>query len=385
MLQRAFGPEDGPVPEAIDGNAAAALARRLDLAPRLRARAGASRLRRELGDAAASHLVAAHGVAALSAERLLAAARSIAEAAAAARLPITFLKGVALHVSGRVAAGARFFSDVDVLAPAGRAEALQSCLQGAGFRSAGSPAGGDHELPKLVSAAGDVVEVHHYVPGLRAGGEHGYATLDALAAEGQLVPFPGWPGEVFTPSTTVLVAHALVHGIAQSGFSPQAYPMTRMLADLVDLGLGKDDGARLLDPAYVAVARELSREEVEAARHLCALLVAGQEPLTGRPETPESRLLAHALAGPLEARYQSWMKIRALAAGPSLLPRPLAWARAVGRAVVIGDNQAQAIYGRPRRKGSAKARRLARPFDLAWRLVRALGAGASLRRGPVRA
>src|SRR3954451_1112145 len=134
MLLRAFGPAGAAAPEAVDAAAALALARRFEVAARIAARQGRERLAGELGPEAAAGLARERAAAAAVAMRLMAAAGQIAAVAAPLGIPLAFLKLVALEGTGLLAAGSRGACDVDVLAPADRAEELWRALAVAGWQ-----------------------------------------------------------------------------------------------------------------------------------------------------------------------------------------------------------------------------------------------------------
>jgi hypothetical protein len=77
------------------------------------------------------------------------------------------------------------------------------------------------------------------------------------------------------------------------------------------------------------------------------------------------------VAGALDARYREGLKLRALGSGPSLLPRPFAFVREVARSLWPGHDRLAALHGRPVSGIHSVLLRVARPFDLAWRAVRA--------------
>ncbi len=207
------------------------------------------------------------------------------------------------------------------------------------------------------------------------------------------------------PSRPVLLAHALVHGLAQHGLAPRSYPPWRGVSDWIDLGLGGDQGDALLAAASAWLGGALSADDAEAAHGLCALLVAGRpEALTGT-ERPAAVLGRHLLAGPLDPSYRRSLRLDRLlpAAGtggrrpaglddPSndraAAPRPgrarTLWA-AAGRALIPPPAELAALYGPWRSRWGLVWRRLVRPADLGLRLLTA--AASRLRgrwRGPVR-
>jgi hypothetical protein len=217
-----------------------------------------------------------------------------------------------------------------------------------------------------------VVEVHRLVLGVRLGRGGPSAGWEELEREGLLVPLldpPGLPGRCSAPVVEVQAAHVLVHGLGQHGFFPSSYSMLKMVADLIDLG------AESLTPRALSwVARDVSPEEAEAARRLCARLVAGEDPAGWAGwDGPEEILLRHILAGRLDPDYERALRLGLFLPQPSDRGPAARLAHAVWSAVALSDAQIDAIYGPPSpRLGHLGylGRRLARPFDLLLRLGR---------------
>jgi hypothetical protein len=336
--------------------AALATVRRLDLGPRLVARLGRSRLADELGRGAAAALVADRGLAALAADRSLGVALELAQLATERGLPLALLKGAALLARGTLAPGSRALADLDLLVRESDLDAWARLLEGAGFAVTPGGVPSEHQLPTRVRG-GMAVEIHRFLPGLRAPGRGSFAGFDSLESMGLLEQPGGWPAGVRVPKPGLLAAHAAVHGVAQHGFAPRSYPLMRMFADLVDLGAAAraDDRARPL-------AGALSAAEWMELERACQGLVAG------RAAGP---LLAHAVFGALDDAYAASLRLRALGSVPSTLPLPAAWLREAWRALFPGRERIAALYpGEP-------AAAFKRPFRL---LARALP-GASAGRG----
>jgi hypothetical protein len=384
MLLRAFGPAAAPVSVPFDAPAALVLARRFEVSARIAARQGRERLTVELGPEVAAGFARDRAAAAAVSMRLMAAAAEVATIAATAAtaaatpplaIPLTFLKLAGLEGAGLLAAGSRGACDVDVLAPSGRAEELWRALVDAGWQGAGPSY--EHQLPALSHPERGVVEVHRLVLGLRLGGSAcaTSATWDDLEREGLLLPLADLPGRCSVAVPEVLAAHALVHGLGQHGFTPSAYSLLKMMADLQDLGAGS-----LTPRALAWVARDVSPAEAEAVRRLGARLAAGEDPAAwavdaagAAADPPEATLLRHFLAGRLDADYTSALRL-GLFRPPSDRGPVGRFARAVWEAVALSDAQIDGIYGpagpkgRPRSRLGYLGRRLARPFDLLLRL-----------------
>jgi len=367
LLWRAFGPAGEAMPDGgdVDAEAATDLARRFDLAARIGARTPIEVLEAELGQAAAAQLRDAYtSVAAryLVADRVC---RDIAAAAGALGLDVVFLKGAALHLAGKVAPGSRNMGDVDVLAPEEGARRLQAALVEAGCK-AFEARESEHQLQFLTHPMGMGVEVHKIIPGVRLGGGSS-VTADELIQRGLVLQAPRLDEGCFVPNDEVLLAHLLVHGIAQHGLSPQGYPMARMLADVQDLG----PGPPIWEAACRWIERDASCEEVEAVAGLVRRLGAGEDPAAlAVGDNDEGALLRHLLAGVLDEGYAQSMKFRSLTAKPKDAGSARALAKTMRGALFPTKAQIDILYGPPRSELGYWGRRLWRPFDLvgrAWR------------------
>jgi hypothetical protein len=358
-------------PEPLE---ALAMCRRFEVSSRVAARQGRGRLAAELGAAAAEGFARDQAGDAGRGLRLVALAERVTAVAAPLGLTPIFLKFAALELGGALAPGSRAACDLDVLVASGRAAELQQALAGAGFRASPLPAY-EHQLAALESPEG-IVEVHRLVLGVRVAGKRS-ATAEDLAREGLVRPLPALQGRAAAPVPAIAAAHALVHGIAQHGWTPHAYSLLRMVADLVDLGFAGPDGADLASRAAAWIAREVAAIEVKAARRLCVALAAGDD-LAGWQESraPEAILLRHALAGRLDLGYERSLRLAVFRRRPSDAPEAARLVSAVVSAVWISRAQVDALYGPPKGRFGYLARRLGRPFDLMARLLR----GSSVRR-----
>lgn len=382
LLARAFGPSR-PAKEPFapaEAERAVDLARRLGVASRIAARTDQAVLAQELG-AAADELLAQRRATAASNLRLEAGIAAVARVAAEAGIPICFLKYAALELSGALPSGGRGASDLDVLAPGGREEELRDSLAAAGFAICDGPAY-EHQLAPQVHPRFGAVEVHRMILGVRPrrrSGDRRSATLDALRDAGLTIPYLALPGAVVLPAPEVLAAHAAVHGLAQHGFEPSAYPALRTFADLIDLGWGGPAGRRCAAVITPWLEEDLSATEIDALVDLSAELAAG----TARPDgdTPSSRLLRHALAGRLDPSYAAALKLSLLSPRPSERSPTGRKLAALAAALWPSAAQLDAIYGRPASRRGLFARRLFRPLDLLRRAARAAtGAGEIGRR-----
>ncbi len=363
MLLRAFGPAEAPSPAAADPAAALALARRFEVSARIAVRQGRPALTAELGEGGAAGFAQDRARAAAVGLRLMEEVRRVAGLAAPLGIPLVCLKFAALEASGLLAAGSRGACDADLLAPEERAGELWRALVAAGFRGSGLPEA-EHQLPALVGPRGAVVEIHRHLPGVRLEGAAS-ATFAALEAAGLLRPLPDLPGRCAAPAPEVQAAHALVHGLGQHGYWPSSYSLLKMVGDLIDLG-----GAEGAVPGWAAwVSRDVPPAEIAAACLLVRRLAAGEDP-AGWPPGPEAELLRHILAGRLDPAYESALRLGLFRRQPSERSRPVQLARAVLGALFLSDAQIAAVYGPSRSRLGTLGRRLARPFDLLWRLGR---------------
>lgn len=305
--------------------------------------------------AAASHL------------RLQAFAEDLARMAAEAQVPVVFLKFAALALTSRVGVGRRNACDIDVLVPASAQGRLESALSRAGIarRPEYLKAGEQHTAP-LFHPSGLMLEIHDRLLGVRLEGDRRSVRYEDLERSGNLVALPHAKG-AFVLSDEMLVAHLLVHGIAQHGLLPTEYPMLRMIGDLIDLGVpgwSSDRRARV----QKLVAANVSDAEVAAAVGLARRLSAGDVSML-RDESGEGVLLRHIVAGTVDPNYRNGLKLRA--ARTSLTDGSRFWAflKAVPEALLLSNSEIEVIYGRPKGPAGYLARRFLRPFDLVYRSV----------------
>jgi len=371
LLIRAFGPAGAPdVQQPIDGRRALDLGGRLDLLARIGARTAATGLAGEIGQDAADRVRAAYQSIAALAVQSQGLCRQLAEAAADLDIQVVFLKGMALQVTGRVGLGSRGSCDVDVLVPADAAGPFREGLLSRGYSDSGMPAS-VHQLAAVNHPAGVMVEIHTMVWGVRLGGGGRSAAIGDLMDAGLCEPVAELGEGCWVPVADVLMSHVLVHGIAQHGLAPAAYPMTRMLADVQDLAFGGDEWQRYLDGRLRWIASDVGVEEAGAVRELERRLAAGEDPAgIARDDSNASRLLRHLVAGVLDDGYRQALKVRGIADPQREGGGAATFVRAVGKAVWLTDAQIDAVYGRPGSRLGYLGRRLWRPVDLVVRAVR---------------
>ncbi len=312
LLAAAFGPRLPALAGHTDAEDLAALAERLDLGARVGSRHDAEDLSAAVGEALARRFLDARRRAVATTLLYEEMALRVAAAAAELHLPILFLKGFALHQAGIAVPGSRSFSDLDLLAPSGRAEELQESLVAGGFAPFDSPPN-EHHLPALVDARAGAVEIHFRVWGVSIAGRR-WATLEDLEAAGLAAPAVGIPGRALLPAPDLLAAHAIAHGLGQHGARPGTYPLLKVFADLADLLPDRGARERFLAGPARWVEPGVGRAEVEATARLAEVLAEGRVPAraAGGSEGDAAGLLAHALAG-ADAEYQESLRLAHLA------------------------------------------------------------------------
>lgn len=375
-LRRAFGPigaAPGPPP---DPALAVEAAKALDLAARIGGRWGRGKLEAELGPDAAAALVAQTRAAVALDIALRNVAADVAAASGGLGLPVAFLKGTGLSLSGAVPPGFRRACDVDALAPPDGVDSLCRALEERGCEPTGLPEH-EHQASPLRHPSGVLVEVHRLVLGVRLRPGRS-ADLATLSAAGELSPAADLPSNAFVPSPRILLAHAVVHGIAQHGLTPASYPLFRMVADLVDLGApGMED----LGTLQRWVAAEVSPEELGAALELADRLGGGDLPAPGDGgwDEPALVLLRHLLAGGADESYRRSLRLRSILDAPTDRSRLGAAVDAAWKAVAVGEVEVDILYGPQRSRWGYRLWKAVRPFHLLGRLA---GHAMRARRGP---
>jgi hypothetical protein len=354
VLARAFAAGDTTLAET-EGDAAVALAQGLALAARIAAVQPQARLTGELGAQAAAELKRLRAQAVAQEMRLATALRAVDATAADLRIPYVPLKGQALVLGGYAPDGGRPSSDLDLLVPEARLDALQKELQRQGFSVAGE--GYEHQAPALRHFDGGMVELHRVLPGVRIEAKRS-ATYATLLAAGLLSP-PASAGsagsaigfrprgDLRLPRRELLTAHALVHAIAQHGLAPAVFPGFLFLGDLVDLAFRGSGGRATLAAIAPWIEREVSYEEAEAALDLATALAAGDATLfdpPGEARSPARRLLDHYYAGVTDPGYALALKNRLLER--PLSDRPQAVAKAQLLARTLAPRQGESFVAR---------------------------------------
>jgi hypothetical protein len=373
VLLRGFGPPKEPFLGTVEPEAVRTLAAALDLGPRIGSRNGQERLRTELGTDTARKFLIASAAAEAQGRRIVRLAHRVAGVAADASVPLVLLKFVALSFSGVVAAGSRSAADLDVMVAPEHVERLAHALRSNGFTMLGVPESDQHVAP-FVDGSGAIVEVHRYLQGVRLGRTETFATAGDLASLRYLVRVPQFPGDCSIPNREVLAAHVIAHGIAHHGRKPQEYPLFRMVADLIDLGFASEGGEAVLEQITPWLAGEVSSEENQALRSLCAGLSAGNEELftSAAQAKPKVLLLRHLVAGATDQEYVESLQVSAFLGRVSHLPRAVAIARALWHAVFLNRAQVDKIYGRQSSSVGYLRRQVLRPLELLFQATRSL-------------
>ena len=348
VVARAYAAGDTALVET-EGGAAVALAQALSIAARIASVQPQARLAGELGAPAVAELKRQRALAVAQEMRLGAALQAVDAAAADLRIPYAPLKGQALVLGGFAPDGGRPSSDLDLLVPEARLDALQKELLGAGFTIAGEAY--EHQAPGLRHPDGGMIELHRVLPGVRLEPKRS-ATFETLVAAGLLGPPPSamsfrLRGDLRLPRRELLTAHALVHAIAQHGFAPAVFPGFLFLGDLVDLAFRGSGGRATLAAIGPWIEREVSYEEAEAALDLATALAAGDSKLFEAPATvrPPARLLFdHFLAGVVDPEYAMALKSRLLER--PLSDKPQAVAKAELLAKTLAPRQGESLFAR---------------------------------------
>lgn len=366
VLLRAFGPREHPCADTPTPAEALRTAESLQLAPRIAARIACRQLEGELDQRSAERFRELHRFTTALALQQEELARRVAGLAAARELPLIFLKGMALQLDGTVPAGSRRASDVDVLVPADQADAFHRRLQAEGFQALELPPGAKH-LPSLRHGNGIILELHTALDSVLVGGEGSPADAACLVQSEYCRAIPGWPGNCLVPARDVTVAALLVHAIAQHGHTPAAYPMIRLVADLIDLGFGEEGAGPFLQRAGRWIARDVSAAEAGVTARLCTMLAAADERLfTGADDDSGSLvMLRHMVAGALDRDYRQSLRLT----GFINEIRRKGIRRRLREVFILTPGQMEVSFGSRGNRMPRPLLLLWRPFQLAMRLA----------------
>ena len=366
VLLRAFGPPESGFPGPVDAVRAARLATDLGVVERIGARVRSHLLVAELGREVACQLAAARLQVLAGVERLCDLLPELASAGEASAIPIVLLKFAALYAGGHLAQGSRAAGDLDVLVREGDAERATAVLIGLGFGVAETTMA-DHHLPPLQDGRGRVVELHTRVPGLRRPGNPRFASFEALEAAGALEPARGLGRGCHVLRRDAMVAHLVAHGLAHHGGADE-YPVTRMLADVIDL---LPDGCRRTGSgAREWIADDVTPTDLEAVLGLCDALRKGdlEGIVNGGEASREGALLRHVVAGGLDPEYRSALRVSHLLRPLTDEPRWRKFLKMVRYTAFPSDAQLAARLGLPSARLIDRRLRMEHAGDLARRL-----------------
>ena len=378
-LTRAFGPVDTTCDDRMDLTVLVDVAERLALMARIGARIPGDRLSAEVGDEVAARFRRAYGDAAALDLASAGLCRQIAALGKALDIPVIALKGAALRESGVTVAGSRQACDVDVVTLESRLDDLHRALAAEGYRVS-EMRSAEHELDALFHPSGLMVEIQRYIRGVRVV-EGRSATADDLLDNDLCQDCRDDGSGLLVPDPHVVLAHLLVHGIAQHGNAPWSYPLLRLVGDVQDMGLNREDWSTFLDRGWPWIARDVSRDEVTAVWEIGHRLGRGEPPgaiIAGND--PCGLVLAHMVAGTLDDNYQRSLRLAHLA-------RPVA-GTTVGRTLVqkvltnlwLRRGEIDQIYGPQPNAARYLAMRLWRPMDIALQAAASLRARSAIKK-----
>lgn len=371
VVSRAFGPDtdESGGDDVLDVGQVIELADGLDLTARIGARIPREILDQELGEEATGRFFEAQLQIAARSLIVGELCRKVSDIGAELDLPVVFLKGAALLLTNRLPTGARGMTDIDALTRDRDAERLQRRLKQTGWSEMPGPSG-EHQLQMLTHRSGLGLEVHTMVLGVRVARAGSASAEDLLAGE-MCVQLPDLSGESFVPTDSLLLAHLLVHGIAQHGLNPLSYPMTRLITDANDLCGERKRWDDLLPEAMGWIDSDVSQEEAEAVRDLALRLGGGEDPAAiAGSDDPPGRLLRHILVGSLDNSYRDGLRLRGLANPVGARSQSRTLFRNAFQTVWLTRPQVEMLYGTPRTSLGYWGWRLWRPFDLVLRAGR---------------
>ena len=298
------------------------------------------------------------------------ACENLASLAGELKLPLVFLKGMALRLGGYVESGTRRAADIDVLVPKESAQTVHRALIRGGSSVRDLPASDQH-LPLLEHPSGPLIEVHHRLRGVSL--DHsGEARVEELVEAGMCALINGWGEWAYLPRRPLLGAHLLVHALGQHFHWPAAYPQAQLLADLQDLGVDQEAAGDGLGGAGKWIESSVEMEEVLAVIELVRRLAAGEavsEVVDGSDEI--AGMARHIVAGASDPEYRHALKAEGslrIAMGRSHAQSTVSTAK---KAIFLTRGQIDLIYGTPKGSLGYLGRRLWRPFDLVARAARA--------------
>jgi len=300
VLARAFGPVTlASDITRQDGARALDLARRLGLCGLIATRASHDQLAGELG-AEVSHQLVFDRLRLLATNRELTHVRQqVSEVSRALGVTPLWLKFAALSGRGFIQEGVREARDIDLLLSDEQGDELYRALLDSDFKAAGRQRT-PHQMPALLAPSGAAVEVHRFVWGVGFAEADRGATFDDFQIQRAVVHLSDGS---LAPTDELLVAHALVHAIAQHRTTPKHYAPFRVVADLIALQAWRLPSTGVHEP----IAAHLTEAEVSSACSLARALQMGT-PL-GALTRPETMLLQTLLAASLDADFQNALSL----------------------------------------------------------------------------
>lgn len=362
-LLRAFAPPGFEGPRQSQPTVGLNVASRLGLLPRIFARQPRELLRAELDDCFESacqqvHLSVARG---LALERTL---HVVDEAARSLKVQYVLLKGAAIMRHLQTNLGLRGACDIDLLLLEPDAARLHHELIRRGY-SQKTPTHPHYHLPTLTDTQGNAIEIHTEVPCFGFDASKRTVNMQDLVDHLQVTPVSALSHWALLPTREFLVAHSVVHGIVQHGYSPKSYPLMRMLADVSDLsnGSSKVDFKKI----DLWVTPSVSSHELRALLELRDALSHGRIEATWRRRDGVGRLLRHLVLGASDEKYAEGLKLyNALHLLQTFGAR--IFLREYGRSTfALPDEDVPRIYG-SRAQGREFWFKLTRPIDVVRRV-----------------
>ncbi|MGE5786110.1 MAG: nucleotidyltransferase family protein [Myxococcales bacterium] len=263
-------------------------------------------LEEELGSTGAGQCQASskrqvmHGLSVLDAER------RCSELAEREGIDVALLKFAALRHYCGVGVSNRPVSDLDLLVREADIAPLTDALLGIGATRVTHWVPSHH--PAVVRMpSGRSVELHVRLAYVTTDKKRDSATLEMMKAAGLLQPVGG-ATHVFLPNQASLLAHLVTHALIQHAFAPKAYPVTRLLADAIDLGVA--DLPELVEAATGLIAERAAARQAVALASIAAACVTGAVADVLSSDTEASKLLKHMLAASLDESYQRRLRVR---------------------------------------------------------------------------
>jgi len=303
-LLAAFSPSALRAPAHLDPSKILEWSHLLALRERIAAIHGSDALASALGPIPAEALMKNQRQTAGRSLLLIELARLIANSAGRLGTPIVLVKGIALLVADITPLGSRGIYDVDALIPRTKAQPLADDLVAQGLARATVHESSQH-LPALIHPRMGVTEIHVSLREVHIDSKAD-ACFEDLERQELLSVAPD-PENALVPSADLLAAHALAHGIAQHGRSPQGYPFFRMVADLQDLASPGHGLRSVLENARPFISQSVSARELRAVLELEEHLRHGSIPTEG----DGAALLRHTIGDYLYPDYRRSLKVGA--------------------------------------------------------------------------